>query len=771
MIRGLQLATTGVLLAIVVLRAIVSVDPFPGWSDDPTRLPMVFAGLGAGQESALDLAALVLAMASVAASGARGMGPRCWELALGAVGMGGAMAHARWLHPGDPESLAVSVNWCAAVGTALAMRGAARDPLLLRVCAAALLGLMGMLAAKAMAQFVVEQPQAYADFKSNKATILSARGWTEGSSMAQSFERRISQREAVGWFGLSNVFGSVCAGAGAALVGLLAADGKARAGRSFVVLGAVLAGLALALSMSKGAIVAGVLGLALLAVATMARSRRPGAWGRWGGFVGLACIAGPLALVAVRGAIGERLGELSLWFRWFYWQGAASIAKAHPWLGVGPGNFQDAYVACRPALSPEAAASPHSVLIDFASCLGAMGLAWGGLVVIWAWKAGRRAAASVPEPAPRTASELPALSPRAEIRLVVAIGAAPLVVAALLERETASPLSTGVRAAGLVLMGLVGAGVLTRGRIVALGPVLGVGALAMLAHAQIEMTGTTAGSSMWFFAVLALAAGVEGRAAARPARRLGGAVGLAMAAGAVGVLGPVVANAWRWEADLRRAASEVRPLAMARALAGASVGAEGAHEAAAVLGEALGRRVGEGGPELDAAMGEVEARALPRALEMLRSATAREPRHFGTHRALSEVLVRAGIMARVQAPDLARRLVEEAESEMAEFAQRVPGKSSAWSWLGTLRAQLAEGGFDLSARARAADAWVRASEVDRTGVGSIPQLVEALGALGRTDEAKAWAAKGLERHANQRLDPLAGLTEAQKRRLEAAAGR
>lgn len=765
MMRRLHLATTGGLLAIVVLRAIVGVDPFPGWSDDPTRLPMVFAGLGAGQESALDLAALVLALACVVVSSARGVGPRCWEMALGAVGMTGALLHARWVHPGDPESLAVGVNWCAAVGTALAMRAATRDPALLRLCAATLLGLVGMLAAKAIAQILVEQPQAYADFKSNKAAILSARGWTEGSSMALSFERRISQREAVGWFGLSNVFGSVCAGTGVALVGLAWRAGPK--GRGMTLLGAALALSALGMSMSKGAIVAAGLGLALLAVVAVLTKVRDGTWRGWGGWLGLACIAGPLALVALRGVVAERLGELSLLFRWFYWQGAARIFAGHPWLGVGPGNFQDAYVASRPALSPEAAASPHSVLIDYAACLGSLGLAWGGLVIAWAWKAGKQ---SDERTETSEVEETRAgLSPRAEVRLLVAIGALPLVVAALLERETASPLSTAVRAGGLLLLGLVGAGVLarTRDRAGALGPALAIAALAALAHAQIEMTATTPGSSMWFLALLALAAGAPTRGGSP--RRIGVGVGLAMGIGALGVLVPPVVGAWRWEASLRGAADAVRPLAMARALGGAGASPEGAREAAAVLGDALGRRVGASPGEIDAGMGEVEARSLPVALESLRTAAALAPRHFGTRRALSEVLVRAAMLAQGGAPDMARRLVAQAEEEMDDYCRRVPGKSSAWSWLGTLRAQLGESGFDEGARARAVDAWIRASEVDTTGVASIPQLVRALTTQGRPDDARRWAAEGLRRHANQRLDPLAGLTPDQKRDLERAA--
>ncbi len=770
MTRGLHLASVSGLLAIVVLRAIVSVDPFPGWSDDPTRLPMVFAGLGAGQEAALDLAALVVAC--VAISGWRGMGPRWWELALGSAGMAGAMAHARWLGPGDPESLAVSVNWCAAIATALAMRGAAGDRLLARLAGAALLGLVGMLACKALAQFLVDQPQAYEDFKRNKAMILAARGWTEGSSMALSFERRISQREAVGWFGLSNVFGSVCADAGVALAALAALARDIRKGRGFVMFGAALAAGALAMSMSKGAAAGGGLGLGLLAVAMVVAKRWAGAWRRWGGFVGLACVAGPLALVALRGAIGERLGELSLWFRWFYWQGASRVVGDHPWLGVGPGNFQDAYVARRPALSPEAAASPHSVLIDFAACLGALGLAWGVLVIAWAWNAGIACGNRTANNADH--EDRARLTPRGELRLAVAIGALPLVVAALLERETASPLGTLVRAGGLLLFALIGAGVLARARErpAALGPALAIGALAVLAHAQIEMTATTPGSSLWFMAMLGLAGGGASDPSTSKARRWSAlAAGAAVAVGAVVVLGPPVLRACRWEGALRRAAAAVRPLAMARALGGAGSGPEAAREASAVLGEALGRPVGATPRELDAAMGEVEAREAPVSLELLRSAAGLAPRHFGTHRALSEVLVRAAMLARAEAPDLAGRLVVEAEQEMAAYAQRVPVKSSAWSWLGTLRTQIAESGFDGSARERAVEAWTRSSEIDRTGVASIPPLVEALAEIGRTSEARAWAAQGLLRHANQRLDPLAGLTDAQKRRLEAVAGR
>src|SRR5690606_11618084 len=103
--------------------------------------------------------------------------------------------------------------------------------------------------------------------------------------------------------------------------------------------------------------------------------------GRLGGWVAIAAVGSALVAVAARGVAGEKIGELSLLFRWFYLQGSARIIAEHPWLGVGPAGFRDAYLLAKPALSPEEVTSPHSVVFDWMSTLGVLaGGAWAVLL-------------------------------------------------------------------------------------------------------------------------------------------------------------------------------------------------------------------------------------------------------------------------------------------------------------------------------------------------------------------------------------------------------
>src|SRR5690606_35332276 len=148
-----------------------------------------------------------------------------------------------------------------------------------------------------------------------------------------------------------------------------------------VVIGAgAAAGLgALGLTYSKGGLEA--LGLGVVVVGAQVWMHRRGSrrQARAAGWLMPGAVAAPIVAVVVRGLIGERLGERSLLFRWFYWQGASRIATDHPVAGVGPAGFQEAYLSARPPLSVEEVTSPHGLPFDWWATLGLFGLAWVGL--------------------------------------------------------------------------------------------------------------------------------------------------------------------------------------------------------------------------------------------------------------------------------------------------------------------------------------------------------------------------------------------------------
>ena len=68
-------------------------------------------------------------------------------------------------------------------------------------------------------------------------------------------------------------------------------------------------------------------------------------------------------------------GGNSLLVRWQYWQATVQMIAQHPWVGVGPGNFAQAYHEFKPWAAPESVADPHNVILSLLSQYGPLGLA------------------------------------------------------------------------------------------------------------------------------------------------------------------------------------------------------------------------------------------------------------------------------------------------------------------------------------------------------------------------------------------------------------
>src|SRR5262249_46234727 len=155
-------------------------------------------------------------------------------------------------------------------------------------------------------------------------------------------------------------------------------------------------------------------------------------------------IAAALSALVLRGLVGERSGELSLLFRWFYISTAARIIAVHPVLGVGPAGFQDAYQLLKPAISPEEVTSPHSVLFDFTSTLGLFGVAFALLFLLWSARAGVTLLSGMAASGP-TGSADSGASPRSEAWSILFVAAVPTLISAWIEAPIATPDSTLMR--------------------------------------------------------------------------------------------------------------------------------------------------------------------------------------------------------------------------------------------------------------------------------------------------------------------------------------
>lgn len=540
--------------AVSAARALMAHPPAPWFDIDPAADPNAFPGLAPSASLAVDGAVLLLS--ACAAWALRRSIDRLGAalLVLAAVGTVPCLVHGLQ----DPDDAWRGMQWASALvaGAALAAcipampGGGARA--LRAVCLAVLVGAVAPLAARSALQAWVEHPAMVERFREHRAEILAAQGWQEGSPQALTYERRVLQAEATGWFGLANVASSLLAAGAVACLG--AAVALRRALPAGALLAAALAAACTALVLvngSKGAIAALSAGLAFAAWVGSGRGRPS-----WHPRVAVAAVAMVLVAVAARGIAGEASAERSLLFRAQYAQGAVAAFLASPVSGTGPAGFGDAYLALRPEASPEEVQSAHAAWADWLASLGIAGAAW--IVLL---------AALVASSARPPGGEPPATAPG----WLPGAAAAAALLAALAatgpELEALDGHSLLLRALGALLAAGV-AGVAVRAAIA--GPAawhaaIAGAALLLAMHAQVEMTLWWPGSVAWVAAFLGAAAAGTARPGLRAARE--GAVAAPVAAflACAALAAASVPRARAAESTMREAALPLAAFARARA--------------------------------------------------------------------------------------------------------------------------------------------------------------------------------------------------------------
>lgn len=538
-LRGLGAA---LIVLPVALRALVLTEPLPGWDLEPAIMPYTPAGLAPGTTALLSLSMMLGSTLLMACA-------RHWLFpVLGLLAAAGPMIHALLLYPGDAEQVRIAIDWSAALICAAAIAGSIQSNSRLHGWLGGMLIALALpLAAKGVLQLTHEHALTLADYRQNAEQFLLARGWEPGSPQALQFDRRIRQPEATGWFALANVFGTFV-GAGAVALGTAAIksvrNGGSRTQTALLTVGLIACVWATWASGSKGSWAAAALAGLVLGAASLFKgtvSRRA---------LGAALIGVPLAAIALRGALGERLGELSLLFRWFYLQGTTRVfGESLPW-GPGPAGFKNQYAMLKPAIAPEDVTSPHSVLFDYLGTLGLLAIPAVVLILL--------ISLSLLPKQRETTEEPEALTPEQKKPWLTAIIVIALVTTALSIRIETALLTPPLLATRI--FGLAGwiavAWTLFQLR-ASMHWIAPAAAAVVLAQSQIEMTPTQPASAGLAFALLGVAC-----VQAKPARSVKMLrVGLTLfAAGitALTAIGPTI-NLMSWQSKLREAAAVYDP--------------------------------------------------------------------------------------------------------------------------------------------------------------------------------------------------------------------
>lgn len=550
---ALRLAGLVLVLAMVLLRVLASHAPELVFDIDPLLAAGAQPALGPAGSLLVDVVLVAGAALILAAEIARGAGLAPPFILLALLPLPIVVMHG--LRSAD--DLVLGSAWSSAVIAAVAIAHACRDCRMRTLVVAILLAAAAPLAFRGAWQLLVEHEATVRLYRATREAFLAARGWSPESPQARLYEERLFQPEAIGWFGLSNVYSSIMVALALAWCGLAMASWRRRLPSGWTALAALVAiacATLVVVNGGKGATGALAIGLVLFALAAW----RLGPVQRFGRVIlVLLPLLGLLAVVG-RGLAPEDIGgERSLLFRWQYLVGAVRVMSDHWLIGAGPAGFRDAYLVVRLPRAPEEIGSAHSAFADWIAALGLLGLAWVVLVAWFLVRATCSARGSTSETrrtagagafAEATAEEDPEATSRggASRRLVVLAAVALLgpLIAFWIEVGMLDAVDSAVRLGAIALwfgLAFLVSAVLERatGEQTWLNWAFAVVVSVLLLHAQIEMTLWLPASALFILVLVGAIAGAPAARNAESARRLAwiapalvGALGVSLFVGA-----------------------------------------------------------------------------------------------------------------------------------------------------------------------------------------------------------------------------------------------
>lgn len=279
-----------------------------------------------------------------------------------------------------------------------------RTPREMRAMVAIMVALAVVMAAYGFHQVFVSFPATRAAYAANPDEALRAAGqwFPPGSPARQQFEDRLKSTEPFATFALANSLAAFLATwfvfALAMLTAQLTAavDESSEVGRSrwrwMSIVGLATCTVAmlacLILTKSRSAYVAFAVGIALYPWFDSEFRRR------WLGKKSLATAIGAMVLligvaIATKSVDVQVLTEAtkSLGYRVEYWRSTLVMIAHRPWLGVGPGNFQDFYTQFKLPQASEEIRDPHNFLLEVWATAGTFALvALSAALALFGWR-------------------------------------------------------------------------------------------------------------------------------------------------------------------------------------------------------------------------------------------------------------------------------------------------------------------------------------------------------------------------------------------------
>jgi len=224
-------------------------------------------------------------------------------------------------------------------------------------------------------QYEYELPKDYEAYTADPDAVLEKAGldYPRGSPERLLFGQRLKDSEPFATFSLANSLAGFLAPWLVAAVGIGVFGGPIRKRPVVwigVGVGVVVIGWCLALTQSRSACLAAMLGVVAVLSIWLIRLRMRKRTSAMNWKLPAGAAIGVVILIAVAVAAGglqrQAISEArkSLGYRLQYWQSTMRMIGNRPLTGCGPGNFQDAYTVYKLPTASEEVADPHNFLLE-----------------------------------------------------------------------------------------------------------------------------------------------------------------------------------------------------------------------------------------------------------------------------------------------------------------------------------------------------------------------------------------------------------------------